>query len=397
MASLPGIDLGPGQPLLTPSLPDRRGPARVLECRPASAVPVTYQDELERSRVERYQAAAELQESPSASIGENCAGSAGCRSRARIEVNGHAYYASYGRTQFTVTTILAELMRLTDPVEGEEAAALRKAIGLDTAIALDGRPASISDALGLARRRVDAAYRAFSALRREFGRGLDSASAAQAWESLTPARRASFANDTGLGREVFIDMLGYVATGVGARTEEEGRHALAASAAATVRIMPSGSGTASTFTDWLVGLFSSTDAYDHVSRAFLRDNLRRVLSAPALAGNFVNSAQPGTQAWIKRQDAIETELAKRVAMLHNSGNTRLATSPNFETWLASHSKSGAGKYVQDFISTDTRGNWEALRCSSGLDGRNGLQLAQLTAMPTAAFSATPTARRQATP
>ena len=184
---------------------------------------------------------------------------------------------------------------------------------------------------------------------------------------------------------------------MGARTEEEGRHALAASAAATVNIMPSGSGAASSFSDWLVGLFSSTDAYDHVSRAFLRDNLRRVLSAPALAGHFVNSAQPGTQAWIKRQDAIETELAKRVAMLHNSGLTRLATSPKFEEWLASHSKSGAGKYVQDFISTDTRGNWEALRCTGGLDGRHGLQLSQLTAMPASASAGAPPAKKKAAP
>jgi RHS repeat-associated protein len=397
MSSLPGIDLGPGQPLLTPSRPDLRGPARVLECRPASAVPVTYQDELERSRVERYQAAAELQESPSASINENCAASTGCRSRARIDINGHAYYASYGRTQFTVTTFLAELMRLTDPSEGEQAAALRNAVGLDAAVTLDGRAATMSDALALARRRVDAAYRAFAALRREFGRGLDSASAAAAWESLALARRASFTSDTGLGRDVFIDMLGYVATGLGARTEEEGRHALAASAAATVRIMPTGSGTASSFNDWLVGLFSSTDAYDHVSRAFLRDNLRRVLSAPALAGHFVNAAQPGTQAWIKRQDAIETELAKRVAMLHNSGHTMLATSPKFEGWLASHSKSGAGKYVQDFVSTDTRGNWEALRCTSGLGGHLGLQLSQLSAMPAQASPGKPTASRKSTP
>lgn len=395
MASLPGIDLGPGQPLLSPTRPDLRGPARVLECRPASGVPVTYQDELERSRVERYQAAAELQESPSASINENCAASAGCRSRARIEVNGHAYYASYGRTQFTVTTFLAELMRLTDPGEGETAAALRKAIGLDATIALDGRSTTMSDALALARRRVDAAYRAFAAMRREFGRGLDSASAAAAWESLAPARRANFTNDTGLGRDVFIDMLGYVATGVGARTEEEGRHALAASAAATVRIMPTGAVAASSFNDWLVGLFSSTDAYDHVSRAFLRDNLRRVLSAPALVGQFVNSAQPGTVAWNKRQDTIETELARRVAMLHNSGQLRLATSPKFEGWLASNYKSGAGKYVQDFISADARGNWEALRCTSGLGGRSGLQLSQLTAMPASVFASTAPSSKKA--
>jgi hypothetical protein len=214
---------------------------------------------------------------------------------------------------------------------------------------------------------------------------------------MAPARRASFTNDTGLGRDVFIDMLGYVATGVGARTEEEGRHALAASAAATVRIVPTGSGSASSFKDWLVELFSSTDAYDHVSRTFLRDNLRRVLSAPALAGHFVNSAQPGTQAWIKRQDEIETELAKRVAMLHNSGHMKLATSPTFEEWLASHSKSGAGKYVQDFISTDTRGNWEALRCTSGLGGRIGLQLSQLSAMQASAFASTPSSSKKAAP
>ena len=211
----------------------------------------------------------------------------------------------------------------------------------------------------------------------------------QVWDSLAPARRASFTSDTGLGRETFIDMLGYVATGTGARTEEEGRHAIAASAATTVRITAPGTQASTTFNDWLVGLFSSTDAYDHVSRAFLRDNLRRVLSAPALAGRFVNQAQPGTAAWHKRQEAIETELAQRVAMLHNSGHLALATSPKFDGWLASHAKSGAGKYVQDFIATDARGNWEALRCATGLGGRRGLQLSQLTAMP-ASVSARPT-------
>jgi hypothetical protein len=75
----------------------------------------------------------------------------------------------------------------------------------------------------------------------------------------------------------------------------------------------------------------------------------------------------------------------------------LATSPKFEGWLASHSKSGAGKYVQDFISADSRGNWEALRCTSGLGGRSGLQLSQLTAMPASVLASTTPSSKKAAP
>jgi hypothetical protein len=236
---------------------------------------VPYADDLERSRVERYQAAAELQESPSASIGENCAASNGCRSRARIDVNGRAYYASYGRTQFTVTTFLGELGRMTQPSANAETLALRAALKLDTPITLDGRAATLGDALVLARQRVEAAYRSFAAIRIEFGRGLDAARATGIWNGLSEARRLAFSQSTGLGRDGFIDMLGYVATGIGGRTEEEGRHALAASAAATVRYLDKDTNRTVSFDQWLVDLYSSRAPYDHVSRAFLRYNLRR--------------------------------------------------------------------------------------------------------------------------
>jgi hypothetical protein len=53
--------------------------------------------------------------------------------------------------------------------------------------------------------------------------------------------------------------------------------------------------------------------------------------------------------------------------------------------------------VQDFISTDTRGNWEALRCTSGLGGRIGLQLSQLSAMQASAFASTPPSSKKAAP
>ena len=379
LGAMPGLDLGPAERRLPPGAALTDGPPRLLACASLPRLPVTYRDDLERSRVERYQAAAELQESPSASIAESCTQNHGCRSRERIEVNGRAYFASYGRTQFTVTTFVAELSRLTAASGGPEAAALREAIGLDRPITLDGRPARVADALALARRRVEATYRAFKTLRDEFGRGLDAATARATWDSLPDARRATFSAATGLGREGFVDVLGYVATGVGARTEEEGRHALAASAAATVSWSRPDAGRES-FDAWMIELFASREPYDHVSRAFLRDNLRQVLASPRLAGRFDNPAPPETDAWNARQQAIELDLARRVAILHNAGRLDLATQPDIERWLDANSQAWIGRYVTQFISTDTRGNWETLRCAPGLAAGTALQFAQLEAM-----------------
>ena len=379
LTSMPGIRLGPSEPLLQPTVSDARGPARALECQAPTPLPVPYSDDIERSRVERYQAAAELQESPSASINENCAASTGCRSRARIDVNGHAYYASYGRTQFTVTTFLGELGRMTQPSANAETLALRAALKLDTPITLDGRAATLGDALILARQRVEAAYRSFAAIRIEFGRGLDAARATEVWNGLSDARRSAFSQSTGLGRDGFIDMLGYVATGIGGRTEEEGRHAVAASAAATVRYLTPDTGRTSSFDQWLIDLYSSRAPYDHVSRAFLRDNLRRILASPRLAGRFNNTAQTDTPAWFTRQAEIELDLAQRVAVLHNAGRLDLATSPSLDAWLTSNRTSWITGYVTQFTTTDSRGNWEALRCTTGLGARAGLQFTPLSA------------------
>ena len=390
LGALPGIDLGPAQrrvPAAAAPPADRPGPAfdapRLLDCTPDTSLPVRYADDVERDRVERLQAAAELQESPTASIGAPCERDRGCRSRTRIEVHGRTYWASYGRTQFTVATFLAELSRLSAPGAGPDADALRAAVGLARPIVLAGRPAAVADALVLARARVDAAYRAFAALRAEFGRGLAADRAEALWDALPAARREAFAAQTGLGRAGFVDILGYVATGVGGRTEEEGRHALAASAAASVRFVPDGAREPIGFDTWLEDLFASRDPYDHLSRAFLRDNLRRVLAAPGLAGRFDNAEPPGGEAWRERQLAIELELARRVAVLHNAGRLDLAARPDLDAWLASNPGHWVTGYVEQFTRTDGRGNWEALRCAHGLVGPGGLQLTALTAMPAA--------------
>ena len=379
--ALPGISAAATESPIRVGSDDPTGPPRLLACAPAATLAVPYRDEVERARVERLQAAAELQESPSASIGESCAASVGCRTRARIDVNGRAYWASYGRTQFTVTTFLAELMRVASPQGGDDARALAVAIGLDAPIVLDGRTASVADALALARGRVDATYRAFAALRAEFGAGLDAARAQAAWDALPEPRRAAFSAATGLGRDGFVDILGYVATGIGGRTEEEGRHALAASAAASVSWgTPSGAGR-ERFDAWLVRLFSSREPYDHVSRAFLRDNLRRVLAAPSLAGAFDNAEPAGSDAWRVRQRAIELDLAQRVAVLHNSGRLDLATRRDLQGWLRSNAQAWVSRYVAQFVADDARGNWETLRCVPGLAAGTALQLARLEAMP----------------
>jgi len=391
LGALPGIDLGPAQRRVPVAMPRPAGepvaafdPPRLLDCTPDTTLPVRYADDLERDRVERLQAAAELQESPTASIGAACDRDRGCRSRTRIEVHGRTYWASYGRTQFTVATFLAELARLAAANGGADADALRAAVGLARPILLGGRPATAADALTLARSRVEAAYRAFAGLRAEFGRGVPADRAEAAWDALPAARRDAFTAQTGLGRTGFVDMLGYAATGLGGRTEEEGRHALAASAAATVRFVPDGAGEPIGFDTWLEDLFASRDPYDHLSRAFLRDNLRRVLAAPALAGRFDNAEAPDSEAWRIRQMSIELDLARRVAVLHNAGRMDLAGRPDLETWLAANPAHWVVGYVEQFTRADERGNWEALRCAPGLHGPGGgLQLTALTAMPPA--------------
>jgi hypothetical protein len=164
---------------------------------------------------------------------------------------------------------------------------------------------------------------------------------------------------------------------------------LAASAAATVRytssrtpITASGAGTSATetFEQWLIALYSSEDPYDHVSRVFLRDNLRRVMQAPTMAGRFVNTEAPDSLAWYTRQSAIELELAQRVAVLHNSGRFDLATRPQLDVWLRANRTNWIAGYVEQFTTIDTRGNFEALRCASGLGGKAGLQFTTLSAM-----------------
>lgn len=348
---------------------------RLIACAGPPSLPLTYNDDTERWRVETLQAAAELQESPTRALADPCREPRGCPAQGRVIVNGRTYLASWGRTQFTVTTFLSELMRIALRGTDAEATALRNAIGLDRSIVLDGRTASVGDALVLARRRVDAAYRSFAALRDEFGRGVDADRAGAIWQELPETRRARFTAETGLGRREFVDMLGYVATGRGGLTEEEGRHALAAAAADTVAwTTQAGPGS---FRGWMVDLFASADPYDHLSRAFLRDNLRRVLAAPSLSGRFDNSQAAGTPAWEARQQDIERDIAQRVAVLHNAGSLALATRPDLSTWLEANPDAGISVYVSQFTSGRGAGNWNALRCAPGLAAGRALQMASL--------------------
>ena len=386
LSLLPAIDFGPGQPLLSPVAPAAGVLPRVLECRRSTAVPLAWRDDVERERVERYEAAAELQESPpAAAIARDCSADTGCRSRTAIRVNGRTYYASYGRTQFTVNTFLGQLGSLTSPGAGLEGQALARALGLAEPVIIDGQAATLAAVLERARLRVARAYEQIPQLRREFGRGVDAGRARTIWSSLPDAQRRSFSAQTGLGEDAFVDILGYVATG-GPYTEEEGRHAIAAQAAFTVAYQPAtstspavvpGAAAMRSFSDWMIELFASRDRYDHVSRAFLRDNLRTVLAHPGLQGRFDNPHAPGTPQHRDAQQAIERDLARRIAILHNSGRLDLASAADAELALRTRGPAWLRSYVEQFLATDGRGDWESLRCADGLAGRAGLQFTSL--------------------
>lgn len=96
-----------------------------------------------------------------------------------------------------------------------------------------------------------------------------------------------------------------------------------------------------------------------------------VTRAPAIAANFVNREAVGSDAHRDRQRVIEDELARRVGVLHNSGNVPNATSRNLVV----------PRYVQDYVNEFTytagRGDWRSLRCSDELGASHGLHMREL--------------------
>ena len=143
----------------------------------------------------------------------------------------------------------------------------------------------------------------------------------------------------------------------------------------------------------MIELFSSKAPYDHVSRAFLRDNLRAVLRADRLTGRFDNTATPNTDAWRIRQREIELDLARRVAVLHNSGRLDLATQPDLDRWLAANAGSWIAQYTRQFTEDNARGNWDALHCATTLPTGAALQMTALAAQPPQPLPRTGPARR----
>lgn len=335
---------------------------RVLNCNRPTTVPVTYASDAERRRVVKYEAAAEMQESPAPSaIYRDCSTNNGCRSATDITLNGHSYYASYGRTQFVSETFLSHLNRLIPTLRPDELAALR----LNTTVRLpDGNMGTMAQMVVLARNRATAAANAFSNFRSTFGTGLTTAQATAAWNSLTAAERSRFTRNTGFGLTEFIDMLAFVPRGR-ARTEEEAKNAFGSEAA---RRIPDGTG-AMTFGDWLMWLYQSQDPYNFVSKRFLQSNLNSILNAPAINARFVNNETAGTAAYRARQRVIEDELARRTAIIHNRGSGGTSVTINVPQYV--------DDYVDEFVRTAGRGDWRSLRCSDELRDTNGLQMETL--------------------
>ena len=369
---LPPIRFAPGEadinvtrqvePAVAGTTGNQANVQRILNCNRPTTVPVTYANDEERRRVMKFEAAAEMQESPAPSaIYRDCSTNNGCRSATDITLNGHSYYASYGRTQFVSETFLRTLNDLVPQLTPAELAHLR----LNTQVRLpNGSMGTMADMAELAQRRATAAGLAYRRFRDRFGTGRTTAQATAAWNSLSAAQRANFTRDTGFGMTEFIDMLAYVPSGR-ARTENEGLNAFGSEAA---RRLLDGNG-ATSFGDWLMWLYQSQDPYNFVSKRFLKSNLETIMNTPAIRARFVNNETPGTEAYRTRQRAIENDLAVRTAITHNRGSG--GTSVNISV----------PQYVQDYANEFTRvagrGDWRSLRCSDELGDTKGLQFNNL--------------------
>ena len=366
-STLPPIPFAPGEAAIdvTKRVANGANRQRIVNCarEQQSSMPVQYANNAERDRVEKYEAAAEMNET--SMLGKDCSQS-GCPGVAINGQSGAVYRASYGRSQFTVNTFLATINGLT--------AAEKTALGLTPDI--QTRITS-----GIAR--ANAVGIATSGLFDAYRNAYNCAQAAAAWDNagqagvpppLTIAKRTAFGTRTGLGRQEFIDMLCFVPQSP-ARPIGEGRNAFMTEAIYSD----------ATLKTWVMDIFKSDDKFGYISRVLIKKNLATVSGASAISANFTNSVAPtlpdgsANPAYAVRQRAIEEELAMRVARLHNGGasaalhtdlsvltRTCIPSGPNKNTPLCD-----TGSYVQKFIGiiNDGHGDWRSLRCTD--DAKTG--------------------------
>ncbi len=270
---------------------------------------------------------------------------------------------SYGRTQFVVETFLRTLTTVAKDLNAQQRHQLR----LDQPVRLpNGAMGTMLDMVGIANGRAAVAARSFSKVRMDFGTGLSFQQAQHIWESLTTRQQTQFQHDTGLNQREYVDMLGFTPEGR-ARTEAEGKNAFASEA---VIRMVDGDGQTS-FGTWLMWLYSSQDEYNFVSKMSLKNNLSKIVEAPSLAGQFLNTEAPGTDEHMIRQRTVEDDLAQRVAAMHNWGNVRRITAPAMDlpSWVKN--------YADEFSRSVGRGDWRSLRCGDELKNTAGLRMQPL--------------------
>jgi RHS repeat-associated protein len=364
-AVLPQISFAPGESAIDVinSAANGANKQRILYCplNQASIMSVKYADDTERDRVEKYEAAAELNET--SWLGKDCA-QAGCPGIDITGQTGIVYRASYGRSQFTGATFLETINGLTS----EE----KQALGMTSDM-----QARITAAL---KRSIEIGSTTppgqFSIYRNKY----TCATAAGAWDNagqtaqppqpapLTIAERTAFQTNTGLGRQAFIDMVCFAPAG-NARPLGEGKNAFMTEAIFTDTTLKS----------WMMDIFKSDDKFGYISRVLIRNNLRTVLGTAPLAAGFANAETPTlpgggvNPSYKAKQQSIEEELAMRVSRLHNGGKaaalsenisvltrTCINTGPDKNTPLCD-----IGNYVNKFIGiTNGHGDWRSLRCAA---------------------------------
>jgi hypothetical protein len=370
---LPQIRFGAGEDSIVVTRPegvDAKSPAklqRILNCdvNRQTSLPIAYADDLERERVERIEAAAEINES--SALDKDCSkdGCPGVTIYGQPGENGEPtreYHASYGRSQFVAATFIETL----DNLPAVDKAAIGITSDLQQKIKLARRRAEITND----NRGVFAGARKFSC-----------SSARSAWDdagkanALTIEERSRIQFDAALDRQNFIDMVCFVPEGK-SKTEGEAKNAFMTESIFSDSILKS----------WLMSLYKSYDPFNLVSRTFIRNNLRKILGSSELTERLKNREPkestnvPGISRFETRQREVEDELGMRTARLHNGGGGGLTGDKTSLTRTCVKGEKipcDTGDYVKTFIGIKAgRGDWRSLRCGE-LGNRRGMQILPL--------------------
>lgn len=256
-------------------------------------------------RIKKYNYAAMLLENVPPQIDKDCSSNGGCPGKSLRNTSLRGYVASYGATQFTITTMISTLEKMRSAGVDIVSRGTRELLQLDSSQLWLPSSGSGKSEVKKANEYGLAAIKLFN--ERSVG--------APDWERADRVEKDDFMRKTGLTENVANSLWNDI--NKWKRSPEPNLNGEARAAIASFVILQN-----QVVREYLIDIFKDTAAdgrFNMVSEYLLKINLNEIKNQIDASNKFSERTGKGevNPEWQKRQQEIEIELAARVARLHN--------------------------------------------------------------------------------